>query len=65
MHVLLHSLPSTLQQATTRLCWRLLDTHRQFWVSLLWGQLLLSPGSWCTKGSVYALKSLFPSPVKF
>ena len=33
-----HSVPPTLQQATTnpRLCWRLLDTHRQVWVSLLW-----------------------------
>ena len=35
MHVLLHSVPPALQQATTdpRLCWRLLDTHRQVWVS--------------------------------
>ena len=32
-----HSVPSTLQQTTTNphLCWRLLDTHRQVWVSLL------------------------------
>ena len=31
MHVLLQSMPPNLQQATTdpRLCWRLLDTHRQ------------------------------------
>ena len=38
MHVLLHSVSPTLQQATTnpRLHWRLLDTHRQVWVSLLW-----------------------------
>ena len=36
---LLHSVPATLQQATAspRLCWRLLDTHGQAWVSLLWG----------------------------
>ena len=34
MQALLHSVPPTLQQATTdpRLCWRLLDTHRQVWV---------------------------------
>ena len=39
MHVLLHSVPPTLQQATTnpRLHWRLLDTHRQVWVSLVSG----------------------------
>ena len=39
MHTLLHSVPRTLQQATAnpRICWRLLDTHRQVWVSLLWG----------------------------
>ena len=36
---LLRSVPPTLQQATTdpRLHQRLLDTHRQVWVSLLWG----------------------------
>ena len=38
-----------LQQATadTRLCWRLLDTHGQVWVSLLWGHcsFLLGPGA--------------------
>ena len=39
MQALLHSVPLTLQQATTdpRLCQRLLDTHGQVWVSLLWG----------------------------
>ena len=42
MHALLHSVPPTLQQATTdpRLCWRLLDTLGQVWVSLLWSQCL-------------------------
>ena len=48
MHVLLHSVPPTLQQATAdpHLCQRLLDTHRQVWVSLLWGHcsFLLGPG---------------------
>ena len=36
---LLYSVPLTLQQATVypRLCQRLLDTHRQAWLSLLWG----------------------------
>ena len=57
MHVLLYSLPPTLQQATTnpRLCWRLLDTDRQVWVSLLWGHcsLFLGPGA---QGSVCALQ---------
>ena len=39
----------TMQQNTTdsRLCWRLLDTHRQVWVSLLWGHcsFLMGPGA--------------------
>ena len=61
-HVLPHSVPPTLQQATpdTRLCWRLLDTHRQVWVSLLWGpcSFLLGPGT----HNVLSVpsKSLFP-----
>ena len=62
MHVLLHSVPPTLQQATTdlRLCWRLLDTHRQVWVSLLWGHcsFLLGPGA--HKVLFVPSKSLFP-----
>ena len=48
-HVLPHLVPPNLQQATAnpRLCWRLLDTHRQVWVSLLWGHcsFLLHPGA--------------------
>ena len=40
--------PPTLQQATVDLCLhqRLLDTHGQVWVSLLWGHcsFLLGPG---------------------
>ena len=47
-HALLHLVPPPLQQATTspRLHWRLLDTHGQVWVSLLWGHcsFLLGPG---------------------
>ena len=51
------SVPPTLYQATAdpRLHWRLLDTHRQVWVSLLWGHcsFLLGPGA---QGSVWALQ---------
>ena len=47
----------TLHQATANPCLflRLLDTHRQVWNSLLWGQLL-SSGSWCTQGFVCTLQ---------
>ena len=49
MQALLHSVPPTLQQtpADPCLCWRLLDIHRQVWVSLLWGHcsFLLGPGA--------------------
>ena len=44
-------------------CQRLLDTHGQVWVSLLWDHCswvkLLSPGSWGAQGSICALQSLF------
>ena len=54
--------PQTLQQATTDpcLCQRLLDTHRQVWVSLLWGHcsFLLGPGA--HKVLFVPSKSLFP-----
>ena len=57
MHVLLHSVPPTLKQANTdpHLHWGLLDTHRQFWVSLLWDHcsFLLGPGA---QGSICALQ---------
>ena len=62
MHALLHSVPPTLQQATAdpHLCQRLLDTHRQVWVSLLWGHcsFLLGPGA--QKVLFVPSKSLFP-----
>ena len=62
---LLHSVPPTLQQATSipRLHWRLLDTHGQVWLSLLWGHcsFLLGPGT--HKLLFVPSKSLFPSPV--
>ena len=59
MHILLHSMAPTLEQGTTdpHLCQRLLDTHGKVWISLLWGSLLLSPGSWYTQGSVWALRA--------
>ena len=68
MDTLLHSVPLTLKQATTdpRLPWILLDTHRQVWVSFLWGSLLLSPGSWCSQSFVCALQeSVSPVLCKF
>ena len=59
---LLHSVPPTLQQATSipRLHWRLLDTHGQVWLSLLWGHcsFLLDPG--VHKILFVPSKSLFP-----
>ena len=62
MHTLLHLVPPPLQQATTNpcLCWRLLDTHGQVWVSLLWGHcsFLLGPG--VHKFLFVPSKSLFP-----
>ena len=67
MRVLLHSVAPALQLATTDppLCWRLLDTPGQVWVSLLWGHcfFLLGPGAY--KFLFVPSKSLFPSPAKF
>ena len=49
MHALLHSVPPTLHQVAVDPClrWRLLDSHWQVWVSLLWGHcsFLLHPGA--------------------
>ena len=65
MHALPHSVPPTLQLATTNpcLCRNLLETHRQVWVSLLWGlcSFLLGPGVY--KVLLVPSKSLFPRPV--
>ena len=62
MHALLHSVPPTLQQATTdpHLCQRLLDPQGQVWVSLLWGHcsFLLDPD--VHKVLFVPSKSLFP-----
>ena len=61
-HVLPHSVPPTLQQATpnTRLCWRLLDTHGQVWVSLLLGHCSFLMGPSVHKVLFVPSKSLFP-----
>ena len=65
MQALLHSVLQTLQQTTTNpcVCQRLLDTHGQFWFSLLWGHcsFLLGPGA--QKVLFVPSKSLSPSPV--
>ena len=49
MHTVLYSVPPTLQQATADpcLCWNLLDTNGQVWISLLLNHcsLLLGPGA--------------------
>ena len=66
-HALPHSVPPTLHLATAdpRLRQRLVDTHRQVWVSLLRGycSFLLGPGA---QGSVCALlESVSPVLCKF
>ena len=48
------------QCSRPHLCQSLLATHRHVWLCLLWGSLLLSPGSWNTEGFVCVLQSLFP-----
>ena len=62
MHTLLYSVPLTPQQATVnpRFRWRFLDTHRQVWLSLLWGHcfFLLAPD--VCKVLFVSSKSLFP-----
>ena len=62
MHALPHLVLLTLKQATANpsLSWRLLDTHGQVWVSLLWGHcsFLLGPG--VQKVLFVPSKSLFP-----
>ena len=62
MQTLLHLVLPTLQQATADPCLhlRLLDTHRQGWVSFFWGHwsFLLGPGA--HKIFFVSSKSLFP-----
>ena len=68
MRALLYSVPLTLKQAITnpRLHRRLLDTHGQVWVSLLWGycSFLMGPGA--IQGFVSAFEeSVSPVLCKF
>ena len=67
MLALLHSVPPTLQQATTNphLCWRPLDTHRQVWVSLLWGHCSFLLGPSVHKVLFVPSKSVSPVLRKF
>ena len=61
MDALLHSVPPTLKQATADLGLhqRLLDTHEQVWVSLLWGDCSFLLGSGVYKVLFVPSKSLF------
>ena len=65
MQALLHSVPPTLQQATTNphLHQGLLDTHGQVWVSLLWGHYSFLWGPDAHKVLFMTSKSLFPRTV--
>ena len=62
MQALLPSVTLTLQQATADLCLHqsLLDTHRQVWVSLLWGHCFFLLGPGLHKILFVPSKSLFP-----
>ena len=64
MHALPHSVPSTPQQPTANphLHRRLLDTHRQVWVRLLWGHCFFLQGPGGHKVLFVPSKSLFPQP---
>ena len=61
VQALLRSVPPTLQQATTdpRLRWRLQDTHRQVWVSFLWGHCSFHLGPGAHNVLSVSSKSLF------
>ena len=62
MHALLYSVPLTLQQTTINpsLHQRLLDTHGQVWVSLLWGHCSFLLGPDVQKVLFVPSQSLFP-----
>ena len=59
---LLHSVPPTLQQYTVdpHLCQGLLDTHREVWVSPLWGPCSFLPGPGAHQVLFVPSKSPFP-----
>ena len=62
VYSLLYSVPLTLQQATVTPClhWRLLDTHRQVLLSLLWGHCSFLLGPAAHKVLFVPSKCLFP-----
>ena len=62
MQALLHSIPMTLNQAIADPClhWRLLDTHGQIWVSLLWEHCFFVLGPGVHKLLFVPPSSLFP-----
>ena len=62
MQALPPSVSLALQLATAhpRLCWRLLDTHGQVWVSLLWGSCSFLLGPDAHKVLYVPSKSVFP-----
>ena len=62
---LLYSIPLTPWQATVdpSLCQRLLDTHRQVWVSLLWGHCSFLLVSGAHSVLLYPPRVCFPSSV--
>ena len=62
MHSLPHSVSLTLEQTTANpcLCQRLLDTHRQVWLSLLCGHCSFLTGPGVYKVLFEPSKSLFP-----
>ena len=64
MQALLHSVIPTLHQATTNphLPQRLLDTHEQVWVSVLWGHCCFLLGPDECKVLFVPFKSLFSQP---
>ena len=59
---LLYSVPLIPQPGTVdpRLCWRLLDAHRQIWLSLLWGHCSFLLGPSAHKVLFVPSKHLFP-----
>ena len=67
MHSLLHLVPPALQQATanSHLCRRLLDTHGQVWVSLLWGHCSFLLVLVCTRFCLCPPRVCFPVLCKF
>ena len=66
MPALFYCIPLTPQQATVnpRLHQRFLDTHRQVWLSLLWGHCSFFLGPGAHNVLFVPCKSLFPQNLK-